>query len=153
MTLIAVLLAVLWTAVAHPAGADISPGVAETPVAVGRWQPALPCGGWSLWEIADGVIGRVLRFGGEIAPGELNPAWTVSIGAGQGEASRGLDAPARYPRMRTDRGCGVSTESRALRYTRLTDAKLSAAPDTNTRAAAIGRGPSRMCRTARGAEV
>lgn len=41
----------------------------------------------------------------------------MGVGAGQGSASRGLLAPARYPRMRTDRGCGVSTESRALRYT------------------------------------
>lgn len=86
----------------------------KIPVALGDWQPPYPLCERSIREIADGVVGRVVRFGGEIAAGELNPERSVSIGAGQGGASRGLNAPARYPRMRTGRGCGVSTESRAL---------------------------------------
>jgi hypothetical protein len=114
MPLVAVLLAVLRTRVAHPAGADVGAGVMEPPLAVGRRQPALPFRRRSVGEIADDMIGCMLRFGGEIAAGNLNPERSVGVGARQGGASRGLSAPARYPRMRTDRGCGVSTESRAL---------------------------------------
>jgi hypothetical protein len=54
-------------------------------------------------------------FRSELAASEPDPQRTVGICAGQGGASRGLHAPARYPRMRTDRGDGVSTESLALR--------------------------------------
>ena len=120
MSLIAVLLTVLWATVAHPARADICAGVVQAPVALGCGQRSLPFGGRSLGEIADGVIGRVLRFGGKIAACESNRQRTMGIGAGQGKASKGLGAPARYPRMRTDRGRGLSTESRALRSTLLT---------------------------------
>lgn len=127
MSLTAVLLAMLRSRMAHPTGAEIGAGVVKTPVAVGRWTPALPFGRRPVGEIADGVIGCVVRFGGEIPAGELNPEWTMSISAGQGGASRGLNAPARYPRMRTGRGCRVSTESRALRYAALTSPNLSAA--------------------------
>jgi hypothetical protein len=73
MSLIAILLSMLRTAMAHPAGADIDPGVAESPVTMSRWQPPLPLGGWAFGKVADGVIGCVLSVGGEIAAGKSNP--------------------------------------------------------------------------------
>ena len=105
----------LRSCVAHPARADIRSSVVKSPVAPRDWHPSVPFDGRSVWKIADGVRRSVLGFGGEIAAGELNPERSVRISAGQGVAFQGLNAPARYPRVRTDRGCGVSTESRALR--------------------------------------
>lgn len=73
MSLIAILLSMLRTPMAHPARADIDPGVAESPVTVSHWQPPIPIGGRAFGKIADGVIGCVLRVGGEIAAGKSNP--------------------------------------------------------------------------------
>lgn len=55
----------------------------------------------------------MLCFSGEFAASQTDPQRSVGIGAGQGKAS-GDKAPARYPRIRTDRGRGVSTQSRGL---------------------------------------
>ena len=74
------------------------------------------------------MVGRVMCLDSEFAARETNPQWGVSIGTGQGRAS-GDKAPARYPRMRTNRGRGVSTESRGLRRPKFMDAKLPQSAD------------------------
>lgn len=99
--------------VTHPARADSGTGIAERPVALGGWPPRRSGRGRTWWKVAAGVVAGMLRFSGEFAAGQSDPQWSVGIGAGQGKAS-GDRAPARYPRMRTDRGRGVSTESRGL---------------------------------------
>ncbi|PVA40515.1 hypothetical protein DDJ98_02565 [Mycobacteroides abscessus] len=60
------------------------------------------------------MVGCVVCFDGEFAAGKADPQGCVGIGTGQGSAS-GDKAPARYPRLRTDRGRGVSIASRGLR--------------------------------------
>jgi hypothetical protein len=84
---IAVVASMLWTCVAHRARADVRAGVVEGPVALSRCPPPWRFGRRSFREIAEGVMGCVLRFGGEIAAGELDPEWCMGIGAGQGRAS------------------------------------------------------------------
>ncbi|SHV57535.1 Uncharacterised protein [Mycobacteroides abscessus subsp. abscessus] len=60
------------------------------------------------------MVGCVVCFDGEFAAGKADPQGCVGIGTGQGSAS-GDKAPARYPRLRTNRGHGVSIASRGLR--------------------------------------
>lgn len=97
----------------HRARTDIGAVVAEHPITLGGGQPPFPLKGRAAGKIAVGAMRCVVRFDSEFATGETDPKWSVGIGAGQGNAS-GDKAPARYPRMRTDRGRGVSTESRGL---------------------------------------
>lgn len=78
----------------------------------------------------------VLRFGSKFAASETYPERGVGIGTGQGKAS-GDKAPARYPRLRTDRGRGVSTESRGLRSPAINWSECSAA--VNARPADFSR--------------
>lgn len=89
VSMVPVLLTVLRTGMAHPAGADIGAGVAENPVARCGRRPPVPFGRRSAGEVADGVIRCVQRCGSEIAAGELNPERTMSIGAGQRQSLQG----------------------------------------------------------------
>lgn len=84
-------------------------------MALRRWQPWWTGNRRTSRKITLDVISCVRRFDGKLAASETDPKRGVGISAGQGWASRGLGAPARYPRMRTGRGRGVSTESRGLR--------------------------------------
>jgi hypothetical protein len=102
------------TVVAQRARANPGARVREGPEALRRGQPG-PTSLKPLREVADVMAVGVPRFNGKFATAKANPNRRMCIGTGQGSAFQRSCAPARYPRMRTDRGGDWSTASLARR--------------------------------------
>ncbi len=90
----------------------MSSGVAECPMAGGS-VPTHRCAGRTRRQIARDVVAGMLGFRCKFTVGDTDPKRGVGISAGQGGASGGY-GPCPLSRLRTNRGYGVSTASRAL---------------------------------------
>jgi len=102
------------TVVAQRARANPGARVRESPEALRCEQPG-PTSLKPLREVADVMAVGVPRFNGKFATAKTNPDRRMCIGTGQGGAFQRSCAPARYPRLRTDRGGDWSTASLARR--------------------------------------
>lgn len=96
--------AVSRTVVAQRAATDRRSGPPERPTAVAGQVIKPAAHGRAFREVADTVAVIVISFDTQVAAGQTNPQRGMCIGTGQGSAFRGSCAPARYPRLRTDRG-------------------------------------------------
>jgi len=102
------------TVVAQRTRANPGARVRENPEALRRQQPG-PTSLKPLREVADVMAVNVPRFNRKFATTKTNPNRRMCIGTGQSGAFQRSCAPARYPRMRTDRGGDRSTASLARR--------------------------------------
>ncbi|KAF0957587.1 hypothetical protein MLGJGCBP_02971 [Rhodococcus sp. T7] len=102
------------TVVAQRARANPGARVRECPDAVRCGQPG-PTSLIPVREVADVMAVGVPRFNGKFATVKTNPDRRMCFGTGQGGAFQRSCAPARYPRMRTDRGGDCCTASLARR--------------------------------------